>query len=183
MTTTAVAVLPRRDMTDCPPAVMAPLFALLREAITPIDLDTLLGAVGALDVTPESLGDAIHIDTERYVRTLVFESAHVAVFVMAWLPGQRSPIHDHAGSACAVRVVSGHAIEQKFEPNPDGTVSPAGAPYPVEAGSVTGSFDNDIHTFGNAVDAPASPRDILVTIHAYSPPLAPTRKYVLSARP
>ena len=173
------AVLPRRDMTHCPPTVMAPLFDLLRDTVTPIDLDTLLAAVGALDVTPESLGDAIQIDTESYVRTLVFDSPHVAVFVMAWLPGQRSPIHDHAGSACAVRVVSGHALEQKFEPNADGTVSAVGAPYPVEAGDVTGSFDSDIHAFGNAVKAPASPRDILVTIHAYSPPLAPTRKYVL----
>ena len=179
--TTAAAVLPRRDMTACPPAALAPLCDLLRETISPVDLDTLLAAVGALDVTPESLGDAIHIDTESYVRTLVFESAHVAVFVMAWLPGQRSPIHDHAGSACAVRVVSGTAVEQRYHLNPDETVSPTGEGRQFHAGEVTVSFDADIHMLGNAAMGPASPRDILVTIHVYSPPLAPTHKYSVRA--
>ena len=171
------AVLPRREMTARPPEVLRPLFDMLAGAASPVDLDTLSAAVGDLEVTADALGDAINIDTAAYVRTLVFESEHAAVFVMAWLPGQRSPIHDHAGSACAVRIVSGRGVEQKFTLNGDGTVSKQGGLSEVNAGDVVGSFDADIHAFGNAVSAPASPRDILVTIHAYSPPLAPTRKY------
>lgn len=178
-----VAALPRRDLTGCPPSVLQPLFDVLSEAGAPIELGTLTAAVGALDVTGAALGDAITIDTASYVRTLVYENAHVAVFVMAWLPGQRSPIHDHAGSACAVRIVSGRAVEQKFVVNDDGTVSRSGSPVELGAGAVTGSFDADIHAFGNAVSAPAPPRDILVTIHVYSPPLAPTRKYVVNEGP
>jgi cysteine dioxygenase len=176
--TTMAAPLPRREMTSCPPAVFQPLFDELAKAEGPIDLDRLEALVGALRVTPDELGEAINIDTAAYVRTLVFENPHVAVFVMAWLPGQRSPIHDHAGSACAVRIVSGHAVEQKYVLNGDGTVTKDGPLSSVGLGDVVGSFDCDIHAFGNAVNAPASPRDILVTIHAYSPPLAPTRKYV-----
>lgn len=178
MTTMA---LPRRDMTGAPPAAMRPLFDELAVAEGPIDLDTLETLVGRLAITADDLGDAINIDTASYVRTLVFESEHVAVFVMAWLPGQRSPIHDHSGSACAVRVVSGNAVEQKYMLNDDATVTRDGGLSRVSAGAVVGSFDSDIHAFGNATDAPASPRDILVTIHAYSPPLAPTRKYVEKA--
>jgi cysteine dioxygenase len=178
---TMVAMLPRRDMTDCPPAALRPLIDLLSEAGAPIDLGTLTAAVGALDLTADTLGDAVTIDTASYVRTLVYESPHAAVFVMAWLPGQRSPIHDHAGSACAVRIVSGRAVEQKFVLNAGGTVSRDGSPEQLGAGAVTGSFDADIHAFGNAASAPAPPRDILVTIHVYSPPLAPTRKYVEDA--
>jgi hypothetical protein len=77
-----------------------------------------------------------------------------------------------------VRIVSGKAVEQKYLLNEDGTVSRDGGLSRLSGGAVVGSFDSDIHAFGNATDAPASPRDILVTIHAYSPPLAPTRKYV-----
>jgi hypothetical protein len=74
--------------------------------------------------------------------------------------------------------VSGRAVEQRFVLNDDGTVSRAGALEEFGSGAVTGSFDADIHAFGNAASAPAPPREILVTIHVYSPPLAPTRKYV-----
>jgi len=170
------ARLPRRDLTARPPAVLRPLLAELDRLPGPIPLGTLEELVARWPVTPEQLGDAIQIDGGAYVRALVFERAHVEVFVMAWLPGQRSPIHDHGGSACAVRIVSGAALERLYRKRDDGLVLSTGERR-LTGGCVTGSFDNDIHSFGNAVDAPASVRDILVTIHAYSPPLRPTRKY------
>jgi cysteine dioxygenase len=170
--------LPRRDATDAPPEAMAPLFRDLDRHTAPVPLAELTRMVGALQVTSESLGDAIQIDSARYVRTLVYRSANAEVFVMAWLPGQCSPIHDHAGSACAVRVVSGTAVEQKFTPNDDGTVSRSGDAVRLGAGGATGSFDSDIHTVANAATPPAPPREILVTIHVYSPPLQPTGRYV-----
>lgn len=170
--------LPRRDATQTPPPAMSPLFRELDRHASPVPLEDLCRMVASLRVTAESLGDAIQIDTARYVRTLVYRSEVAEVFVMAWLPGQCSPIHDHAGSACAVRVVSGAAVEQKFLPNPDGTVSRDGEPVRLDAGGVTGSFDADIHTVANAAQPPAPPRDILVTIHVYSPPLRPTGRYV-----
>lgn len=173
--------LPVRDATGSPPASLRPLFAALDAAAAarlPIPLETLRGVLAAVDVTAESLGDAIQIDSARYVRTLVHRTESAEVLVMAWLPGQRSPIHDHAGSACAVRVVSGEALEQVYLPNGDGTVSAHGAPRRLARGGVTGSFDADIHALGNAAAGPAPTRDILVTIHVYSPPLRPTGKYV-----
>jgi cysteine dioxygenase len=175
-----VMPLPRRDMTSRPPEALSALFAELEAVGCAIPLTQLAALVERVPVTPEQLGDAIQIDGGAYVRTLVFERADVEVFVMAWLPGQRSPIHDHGGSACAVRVVSGAALERLYRKRDDGLVVATGERL-LTGGRVTSSFDDDIHSFGNAVDAPASVRDILVTIHAYSPPLSPTHKYVEAA--
>jgi cysteine dioxygenase len=172
--------LPRRDMTARPPAVLRALFDELDRFSGAIPVQQLEALVGSWSITAEQLGDAIQIDDGAYVRTLVFERAHVEVLVMAWLPGQRSPIHDHGGSACAVRVVSGAALERLYEKRDDGRVVATGERR-LTIGGVTSSFEDDIHSFGNAVEAPASRRDILVTIHVYSPPLRPTRKYVEAA--
>ena len=160
------------------PLVLAPLFETLSRAKQPCALDLLERALDDIAITADALGESIAIDTSAYVRTLVFRSSFVEMFVMAWLPGQRSPIHDHRGSACAVKVVSGRALEQRYGPGPKGTVVRTAAPQLVGAGTVIGSFDADIHAFGNAATGPAPLRDILVTMHAYSPPLAPTTKYV-----
>jgi cysteine dioxygenase len=175
-----VMPLPRRDMTARPPAVLQALFDELDRFSGAIPVQQLEALVGRWPVTAEQLGNAIQIDGGAYVRTLVFERAHAEALVMAWLPGQRSPIHDHGGSACAVRVVSGAALELLYEKRDDGRVVATGERR-LTSGDMTSSFDDDIHSFGNAADAPASPRDILVTIHVYSPPLQPTRKYVEAA--
>lgn len=171
------AQLPRRDLTDCPPAALRPLFETLDGFVDAIPLADIQALVDRHEVSADELGDAIHIDGAAYVRTLVYRRPNVEVFVMAWLPGQRSPIHDHAGSGCVVRIVSGTAREDLYRRREDGLVERDGERR-LDRGGVTSSFDADIHTLGNAVDAPASPRDILVTIHVYSPPLKPTRKYV-----
>ena len=176
----SVMPLPRRDMTARPPAVLRALFDELDRFSGAIPVQRLEALVGRWPITAEQLGNAIQIDTDAYVRTLVFERGHVEVLVMAWLPGQRSPIHDHGGSACAVRVVSGSAHELLYSKRDDGLVVPTGERR-LEAGGVTSSSDDDIHSLGNATDAFASPRDILVTVHVYSPPLLPTRKYVEAA--
>ncbi len=172
--------LPRRDMTTRPPVVLLTLFDELDRLSGAIPVWQLEELVARWPITAEQLGDAIQIDTDAYVRTLVFERGHVEVLVMAWMPGQRSPIHDHGGSACAVRVVSGSALERLYRKRDDGLVVATGERR-LTSGGVTSSFDEDIHSLGNTADAPASPSDILVTIHVYSPPLQPTRKYVEAA--
>lgn len=169
--------LPKRDWTSRPPEVLKPLFAALDGYRGIIPIHALEREVAEVNVTPEQLGDAIAIDTGAYVRTLVRDTPHYEVLVMAWLPGQRSPIHDHAGSGCTVRIVSGTARETRYALRPDGLVVRE-ASITYLPGMVVSSVDRDIHDLGNAATCPASPRDILVTIHVYSAKLAPTRKYV-----
>jgi uncharacterized NAD(P)/FAD-binding protein YdhS len=172
--------LPRRDATASPPAALLPLLARLRSFDGPIPYPVLMDLLEANPVSAAELGGAIQIDGAAYVRTLVFQSDHVELLVMAWLPGQCSPIHDHAGSGCAVRVVAGGARERLYRKgDQDGPVTPCGERF-LGPGEVTGALDEEIHSFGNAASSPASPTSILVTLHAYSPPLKPTRKYEAS---
>jgi cysteine dioxygenase len=174
--------LPRRDARHQPPAALNSLLAEFATAPGPMPLDRLERLLRELRVEAHDLGDAVSIDGGGYVRTLVFENAHFEVLVMAWLPGQRSPIHDHAGSACGVRVVSGRAREQLYRLRSDGYAEATVERF-LGPGGTTAAFDRDIHDFGNATAAPASPRDILVTLHVYSPPLAPTQKYTAAPNP
>ena len=177
MSSTTPARLPRRDATANPPAALIPLFKKLASEGGKVELEQIKGELSRLRITPQDLGDAIHVDAGAYVRTLVFENEFVEVLVMAWLPGQRSPIHDHKGSGCAVKVVAGRAVERYYRPGPEGLVVKTGE-RSHSPGEVTASFDADIHSLGNAVEGPAGAQSTLVTLHVYSPPLAPTKKYV-----
>lgn len=179
------ASLPFQDARACPPAALLSLFDALDALAPDLSLESIeqiRAAVASLPLTRADLGSAIMIDTGAYVRTLVRQTDEYQVLVMAWLPGQKSPIHDHAGSCCAVRVVSGRGVEQVFELTPDGAASPVGPPREYLPGTVACSVDSDIHSLGNAAKAPCSPDEILVTVHVYAPPLRPTRKYQLAPK-
>ncbi len=82
---------------------------------------------------------------------------------MCWAKGQCSPIHNHSGSWCGIRVLSGVANEIRFA---EGFFSllPV-SQQSFEPGSITVARDDDIHCVANFNDAP------LVTLHCYAPPL------------
>ena len=108
-----------------------------------------------------SLIDYIHFSDERYSRNLLAHGPQFYALVMCWLPGQASPIHDHKGAACGVRVIEGTASEVSYRRDgdrlvEDGTVT-------LVAGEVCGSFDDDIHEIRNNTERN------LVTLHVYSP--------------
>lgn len=173
---TVALPLPKQDGTANPPKALRPLFDELDQHGSDLSIRKLDLALRRLKLTPDDLSVAIRIDTGAYSRTLVKLTSEYEVLVMAWLPGQRSPIHDHRGSACAVRVVGGHGIEQRYRLDDDGLAIPTSSNM-FPPGSVACSVDEDVHAFGNAAMSPASISDILVTVHVYAPPLAPTRKY------
>jgi cysteine dioxygenase len=172
--------LAKQDATANPPKVLVPLFREIDRHGASLNIEKLDAALRAFQVSREDLAEAIKIDVGGYVRTLVRKTEHYEMLVMAWLPGQRSPIHDHLGSACAVRVVAGHGIEQRYELSAEGYAQPT-TRHEYPAGLVACSVDTDVHAFGNAVACPAPPSEILVTIHIYAPPLAPTKKYSTAA--
>src|SRR5262245_1769548 len=51
----------------------------------------------------------------HYVRNLMFAGPAFQALVLCWRNGQRSPIHDHTGSSCAVKVLRGCAVETVFD--------------------------------------------------------------------
>ncbi|ARQ68016.1 cysteine dioxygenase [Streptomyces marincola] len=100
--------------------------------------------------------DRFHL---RLARTAAYE-----VWLLTWLPGQGTEIHDHGGSAGAFGVVGGALTEQTF---------------PASGSRETGLTAGDVRAFGtryvhrvvNASSAPA------VSIHAYAPALTTQTYY------
>jgi len=109
---------------------------------------------------------------DSYCRNRIFGNEHLELLLLCWKPGQRTPIHNHAGSRCGVYVVRGVACEVGFKPSPAGPLLPTGT-HEVRAGSITSSYDGDTHLVGNF----SSVSEDLVTLHCYSPPLASMRVF------
>jgi cysteine dioxygenase len=119
--------------------------------------------------TPLSAGlliDFLVFRPDRYVRNLVHAGPGYQALALCWRNGQRSPVHNHRGSACGVKVLRGVATETAFARAPNGMVVATGS-RDLAAGTLCGSVDDDIHQVSNLQAGGAD----LVTLHVYSPPL------------
>lgn len=112
---------------------------------------------------------------ERYRRNLMHAGPAYHALVLCWRSGQRSPIHDHRGSACAVRVLEGDATEIIFHMTEGGHVFPSKT-RKLSEGFICATEDLDIHQLSNL--QPLN-RD-LITLHIYSPPLLVMGQYSLT---
>ncbi len=130
-----------------------------------------------LDMTPLGFADVqpfLRFDAGHYMRNLMFAGPAFHALVLCWRNGQRSPIHDHQGSACAVKVLRGCAMETIFDRAPNGMVYATNSRLLTE-GHQTASQDSDIHQISNLQCDNAD----LVTLHLYSPPLLCMNLYSL----
>lgn len=135
-------------------------------------LDELLKWQCRLEIGTDELREFMQFDVENYKRNLVKEGPYYRVLVLCWAAGQCSPIHDHAGSTCAVRVIQGVASETIYQQAEHEVLQHTSH---WVASDVFGGSDGDIHAVGNfAIDD--SP---LVTLHVYSPPLVRMGLYSL----
>ncbi|GGM41778.1 cysteine dioxygenase family protein [Dactylosporangium sucinum] len=88
------------------------------------------------------------------------------VWLLTWLPGQATDLHDHGGSAGAFTVVSGEVVEQTVGGGQlVNTVLPAGQGRRFGA--------HHVHRVVNAGTRPA------VTVHVYGPALTAMTRYRL----
>jgi cysteine dioxygenase len=139
-----------------------------------IPLAELREALSALVVSLDDVQPWLLFGADTYRRNLVHAGPAYQALVLCWRNGQRSPIHDHSGSSCGVRVLAGQAVETVFERTRAGMV------YAVRSqvhapGSVCATQDTDIHQVSNLADDGGD----LVTLHVYSPPLLNMGTYTL----
>ncbi|MCA2214472.1 cysteine dioxygenase [Jidongwangia harbinensis] len=111
--------------------------------------------------------------TERWYQRIAAEFDH-EVWLLTWLPGQGTDLHDHGGSAGAFHVVSGTLTE-------DTVTSPAGQPPRIAArelgeGAGRRFGGQHIHRITNRTNRPA------VSIHVYGPALTAMTRYRIGAR-
>jgi cysteine dioxygenase len=143
--------------------------------IEPIDIQDLVRILRDSGLTLEDVRGFAHFSPVRYQRNLIHEGPAYHALALCWRSGQRSPIHDHCGSACGVRVLDGVMTETVFERTGEGHVYPTRS-RELRAGQVCATYDADIHQVSNLQPRGAD----LVTLHVYSPPLLVMGTYSLT---
>jgi cysteine dioxygenase len=139
-------------------------------------LPQLTAALARCEVEPEDVAAHIRFSDRGYQRIPIRSGDWFQAWVMCWRNGQRSPIHDHRGSSCGVRVLAGTLTETLFEFAPNGHVKPSFS-RDVLPGQVIGGEDADMHQVSNLQAGNAD----LITLHVYSPPLVFMGTYDLSS--
>jgi cysteine dioxygenase len=158
-----------------PPAPLAPLLAYLHGLQHQrADLAVLQRLLTESHVTLDDLRGYLRFADDCYRRNLVAESPWFNLLVLCWKSGQRSPIHDHAQSVCAFKVLTGVCSETAFRFSPWGQVVPERT-RDYLAGEIVASHDSETHQVSNL----QAEGTALVTLHVYSPPLKTMKVYSL----
>jgi len=140
-----------------------------------VPLDELTELMQRLEISMDDVREVAVFGDDHYRRNLLHEGPGYQALVLCWKNGQRSPIHDHHGSSCGVRVLKGVATETLFKRNAKGLVFPVSSRELPEHG-VCGSQDDDVHQVSNLQPGDEE----LVTLHVYSPPLLVMGTYSLT---
>jgi cysteine dioxygenase len=153
-----------------------PLAALLEltDYSERIPLAVLAGWLSRTSVTLDMVRPFLHFSSDHYVRNLMYAGASFQALVLCWKSGQRSPIHDHRGSSCAVKIISGVATETTFAQAANRMIFATGSRQ-LRAGDSCASQDADVHQMSNLQPAGTD----LVTLHIYSPALFRMNMYSL----
>src|SRR5207253_6250559 len=107
-------------------------------------LPELTAEMAELEIDCADLAHFMRFSDHGYTRNLVRAGPWYHVLALCWKNGQRSPIHDHKGASCGVRVLRGTLTETLFEISANGHVK-ATFSRDLHPGSVIGSEDCDIH--------------------------------------
>ncbi len=152
---------------------LSEIVAQLSSLTKPASLDELHSILGDLEIERADVEDFCLFNPLCYSRNPVAANENFELLCICWLPGQSSLIHDHTGSACGVRVITGAMTETIFERTTENRARPVRTNH-YDAGYVCGSCDREIHQISNFQ---AGDR-VLITLHVYSPPLAQMNNYV-----
>lgn len=148
------------------PPVLLPLVDYLGRLKARASLHELNTRLRSSRVTLADVHDFAQFDLRHYRRNLVAQGTWFSLLVLCWRSGQRSPIHDHAGSTCAFKVLTGVCSETIYAFAPCGQVVPQKT-RDCLAGTIVSTQDADTHQVSNLQPAGCD----LVTLHIYSPPL------------
>jgi hypothetical protein len=118
---------------------------------------------------------------DRWYHRLAQEPDH-EVWLLTWLPGQGTDLHDHGGSAGAFTVLSGSLTEDTVATGPDsshpygpsaatGLSSPRITARELGEGAGRRFGTRHIHRITNRSDRPA------ISIHVYGPALTTMTRY------
>ena len=152
------------------------LIAAIRTLDSPPQLEEIYKWLVQFEPDAEELRPYIGFRPGTYARHLVVRGEYAEALVLCWLPGQKTPIHDHNGSVGGVRICSGVLWETMFTLDQTKTLRYHSS-REWSHGCVTGADVPDIHLLGN----PDVSGQDLITMHIYSPPLGVLNTYKVGA--
>ena len=100
------------------------LVAYLDALDGPAPLADLVAHLRRLWIDCDDVANHLCFSERQYMRNLMKAGPWYNIVVLCWKNGQRSPIHDHLGSSCGVRVLRGVATETMFDFAPNGQSAP-----------------------------------------------------------
>ena len=146
-----------------PPAAPA---AVVSGQLAPAALGRLVSATAAAEQTWRPL--VRFTSGQRWFHRLELTQEY-EIWLLSWLPGQRTGFHDHGDASGAFTVASGELRETLAAPGSSRVRRRAAG-----QGSVTRFGGQHLHDVGNVSAAPA------ISVHAYSPPLSAMRRYQMT---
>jgi hypothetical protein len=130
--------------------------------LTPRDLCKLVEEISA---RPDLWQPLVIHDRRRRRYRLLCEDARLDVWVLSWMPGQRTGFHDHGDSGVALGALQGSVLEHQIR------LGAATIERELTPGRPRHGGAGYIHSVAHACGEPA------VTLHAYSPPLVDVGQY------
>ena len=140
-------------------------------SVTPARMQDILER---LVITTAEIQSHSRFSDHRYARNLVHKTDRFEVMVMCWHAGQRSSIHDHAGSLGGLKILHGDLTESLFEKAPNGMIKSLSS-IDYGAGQIRVEETSLIHQISNLQ---AENRQA-ISVHIYAPPLARMNVYSL----
>ena len=136
-----------------------------------LDID-LVTAARRISYRPTLWRHAVRFDPAARTYTRIPSTGlDVEAWLLTWLPGQETALHDHAGSRGAFVVVTGTLDEDAVEQDWEGRTLVR--TRTLEAGDLRSFGPDHVHRVSNRGDEPA------VSIHVYGPALSALRTYAL----
>jgi len=127
-----------------------------------------------LVVTTEEARPYALFSERRYARNLVYKDREFEIMIMCWNAGQRSSIHDHAGSLGGLKILQGELTESLFERAANEMIkSLISADYAIAETRVEET--SLIHQISNL----QAENGTAVSVHIYIPPLIRMNVYSL----
>jgi hypothetical protein len=157
--------------------VTVPVFsdALAARASELLDRPGALGAdaleqlVRRIGERPDLWRPLVVVDRERRRYELLYDDDRIDIWVLSWMPGQRTGFHDHDLSAVGVVCVQGELQEGGLAIGGDAES------LRLTPGSSRSGVGGYVHAVAHLAGAPA------VSVHAYSPPLVRVGQYRVDA--
>lgn len=127
-----------------------------------------------LVVSSEEIKTHALFSERRYARNLVHKTDRFEIMIMCWNSGQRSSIHDHAGSLGGLKILNGELTESLFVKAPNGMIkSLSSVDYSVA--DIRVEETSLIHQISNLQGENRQS----ISVHIYVPPLVRMNVYSL----